>query len=206
MESELIKIFDENRNPIGTATREEVHKNGYWHETFHCWLIQQEKNQLYIYLQLRSPLKKDYPTLLDITAAGHILSHETVEDGIREIKEEIGIDVNMEELITVGVIDYSVFKGEFIDKELAHVFLFKGDFGFKDFTIQREEVSGIYRVTFDDFEQLWLGNLNEVHAIGFEESGLGERMSIDKTVTKADFVPHEKSYYEKVIRSIKNLV
>ncbi|MBE4907512.1 NUDIX domain-containing protein [Bacillus luteolus] len=206
MESELIKIFDEDRNPIGVATREEVHKNGYWHETFHCWLIQQEKDQLYVYLQLRSPVKKDYPTLLDITAAGHILSHETVEDGIREIKEEIGIDVNMEELISVGVIDYSVIKGEFIDKELAHVYLCKGEFGFKDFTIQREEVSGIYRVTIDDFEQLWLGNLNEVPAIGFEESGLGERMSIDKSVTKADFVPHEKSYYEKVIRSIRKLV
>lgn len=206
MESEMIKIFDENRKPIGTATREEVHKYGYWHETFHCWLIQQEKDQMYVYLQLRSPVKKDYLNLLDITAAGHILAHETVDDGIREVKEEIGININMENLVPVGVIDYTVVKGEFIDKELAHVYLYQGEFGFKDFSIQIEEVSGIYRVTLDEFEQLWLGNLDKVPAVGFEESGLGTRLSIEKTVTKADFVPHEKSYYEKVIRSLRKLV
>ncbi len=206
MESEMIKIFDENRKPVGTATREQVHKYGYWHETFHCWFIQQENDQMYVYLQLRSPVKKDYPSLLDITAAGHILAHETVDDGIREVKEEIGININMQDLVRVGVIDYTVVKGEFIDKELAHVYLYQGGFGLKDFSIQLEEVSGIYRVTLDDFEQLWLGDLDRVPAVGFEESGLGTRKSIEKTVTRSDFVPHEKSYYEKVIRSIRKLV
>lgn len=206
MDSEMIKIFDENRNPIGEATREEVHKQGYWHETFHCWFIQNEGDQMYVYLQLRSSDKKDYPNLLDITAAGHILAHETIVDGIREVKEEIGINVSMDELIRVGVIDYSVVKGDFIDKELAHVFLYLSVFEFNDFTIQLEEVSGIYKIRLEDFEQLWQGDLDRVNATGFEVNKLGERLLVERMVKKADFVPHENIYYETIIESIKKQV
>ncbi|WP_328797176.1 hypothetical protein [Heyndrickxia sporothermodurans] len=70
MESELLKIFDEKRNPIGVASREEVHKKGFWHETFQCWFVSKEEEKDYILLQIRSDQKKDYPNLLDITSAG----------------------------------------------------------------------------------------------------------------------------------------
>ncbi|WP_408006232.1 hypothetical protein ACJROX_16110 [Pseudalkalibacillus sp. A8] len=39
MESELLNIYDDDRKLLGVATREEVHRLGYWHDTFHCWLI-----------------------------------------------------------------------------------------------------------------------------------------------------------------------
>lgn len=90
MELELLKIFGDDRNQIGVASRKDVHRLGYWHEAFHCWFVSNEKGIDYIYLQLRSNSKKDYPNLLDITAAGHLLANETVRDGVREIKEEIG--------------------------------------------------------------------------------------------------------------------
>lgn len=70
MENEMLKIFDENKHQIGIATREEVHRLGHWHEAFHCWFVSREEEKDYIYLQLRSDMKKDYPSLLDITAAG----------------------------------------------------------------------------------------------------------------------------------------
>ena len=31
MENEKLKIFDKDRNQIGFATREEVHRIGHWH-------------------------------------------------------------------------------------------------------------------------------------------------------------------------------
>ncbi|WP_310793579.1 NUDIX hydrolase [Salipaludibacillus neizhouensis] len=105
-EQEKLKIFDDNRNQIGIASRSDVHRVGYWHEVFHCWFVCNIQGTDYIYLQLRSNKKKDYPNLLDITAAGHLLADETVKDGVREIKEEIGIDVAFEELKQLGVIDY----------------------------------------------------------------------------------------------------
>jgi isopentenyldiphosphate isomerase len=80
MNEEKLSIFDEDYNRLGERTREEVHANGYWHETFHCWLAHydEDSEEDYIYFQLRSDRKKDYPGLLDITAAGHILSHELI--------------------------------------------------------------------------------------------------------------------------------
>ncbi|WP_332455163.1 hypothetical protein [Paenibacillus crassostreae] len=117
MDTELLNIFDDNKKQMGVATRKEVHTLGYWHESFHCWFVGREMEKNYIYLQLRIEMKSDYLNLLDITAAGHIMSDESVSDGIREIKEEIGIDLTIDELEPLGVVDYEVINGNFIDKE-----------------------------------------------------------------------------------------
>lgn len=102
MNDELLTTFDDNGNITGTAPRDEVHRLGLWHETFHCWFVSKEQDMLHIYLQLRSEHKKDYAGLLDITAAGHLLSDEVPEDGVREVQEELGICVAFEQLIPLG--------------------------------------------------------------------------------------------------------
>lgn len=199
-ENEMLKIFDDNRNQIGIATREEVHRLGHWHEAFHCWFVSKEDKR-YIYLQLRSSMKKDYPSLYDITAAGHLLAHETVLDGVREIKEEIGIDVSINDLISLGVIDYHVNKTGFIDKELANVYLYIVDNFINEVTPQKEEVSGIVRTEFESFCKLWLGKLDYIRIEGIEVID-ENKILIDKMIGKDHFVPHEISYYENIIKLI----
>lgn len=61
MNDELLTTFDDNGNITGTAPRDEVHRLGLWHETFHCWFVSKEQDMLHIYLQLRSELKKIMP-------------------------------------------------------------------------------------------------------------------------------------------------
>ncbi|MFE4704405.1 hypothetical protein [Peribacillus simplex] len=108
-------------------------------------------------------MKKDYPNLLDITAAGHLLAHETVDDGVREIKEEAGIGVSFDELVPLGIIEYQQTKEDFIYKELANVFLYESAHSFDDFTLQPEEVSGMVKVVLNDFEELWTGSEDKVN-------------------------------------------
>ena len=203
MESELLKIFDEHRNPVGVATREEVHKMGHWHETFHCWFISRENGVDYIHFQIRSHTKKDYPNLLDITAAGHILAHETVYDGIREVKEEVGIDVSFDELVSLGIINYCVTIEDFIDKELAHVFLYENKKTMDEYKLQIEEVSGVVKAELNSFSKLWFSEVEKIIVEGFEVNEAGERVLIHKTVDKSNFVPHEHSYYESIITSMR---
>lgn len=203
METELLKIFDENRHYTGVATREEVHRLGHWHETFHCWMVGREEGEDYIYLQLRSETKKDYPSLLDITAAGHLLSEETVEDGVREIAEELGISVLFQDLESLGVIGYTIISEELIDKEYAHTFVYKATPRWEDFNVQMEEVAGIVRTKFTSFVNLWRGNVQRIKIEGFFMNQQGEWSSVQKKVGKECFVPHPVEYYETVIERLE---
>lgn len=202
METELLRIFNEDHEPIGVATRAEIHEKGYWHETFHYWLMEKEQGMDYIFLQLRSPKKKDYPHLLDITAAGHLLANETVEDGIREVKEEIGLTVHMEELVSLGILKYSVKMEPLLDNELAHVFLHRKNVPFDSFVLQEEEVAGIYRMKFTDFSALWRDEIQHIPMQGFKVEN-GEKYFYEKSVGKQQFVPHDQSFYQAIINKIQ---
>lgn len=199
MEKELLRIFDENYSPIGTAAREEVHQAGYWHETFHCWIVRTQGKQHTIYLQLRSQQKKDYPGLLDITAAGHLLSDETVQDGVREVQEELGIDVTYEELIPLGVIKYSLTQGSMIDREMANVHLCLSDTNLEDFKPQLEEVEGMMGADWVDFCKLFRGECTEITVRGFVVDQDGTRTTVTRQVSILDFAPHANNYYGTII-------
>lgn len=202
METEQLKIFDANRNEIGVASREDIHRLGYWHETFHCWFISKEKGNDYLYLQLRSNTKKDYPNLLDITAAGHLLANETVEEGVREIKEEVGIDLSFQELIPLGIVDYSVIEEDFIDKEFAHTFLYKSEKSFDDFILQ-DEVAGIVKVDFNHFVEFWFGEREVIKISGFKITSDGNKKFFEEIVGRDKFVPHQLEFYRTVLEKIK---
>ena len=47
---ELLDIYDEKGNLIGTEDRKIVHEKGLWHKTVHCWLYDDKGN---IFFQIR---------------------------------------------------------------------------------------------------------------------------------------------------------
>lgn len=61
MEKELLKTFDENGNARGTATRAEVHREGHWHETFHCWFTEKIGDEHFIFFKSMTQTKKIIP-------------------------------------------------------------------------------------------------------------------------------------------------
>ncbi|WP_273850654.1 NUDIX hydrolase [Guptibacillus spartinae] len=203
MVDERVKIFDENRNPIGVASRDEVHRLGHWHEVFQCWFIRREEGSEKVYLQLRSSLKKDFSGLFDITAAGHLMENESVNDGVREIKEELGVHVSYEELHPLLVMNASIKQNDFIDNEIANIFLFEYNQSFDAFHLQKEEVAGIVQADFDAFYHLWMGMQTDIHVDGFWFNHKGERNKLNQKISKDHFVPHESSYYEAVVKEMK---
>ena len=100
--SELFDVYDEALNHIGVKARADVHRDGDWHQVFHCWVIGRDVDgDAFVILQKRAP-KADYPGKIDISAAGHLEAGETVRDGVREIEEELGLQVQFEDLIPLG--------------------------------------------------------------------------------------------------------
>ncbi len=202
---EELTIYNENHKEIGVADRDEVHKNGYWHETFQCWFVDNHDGIDYLYLQKRSNDKKDFPNLFDITAAGHLLSTETVADGIREIKEELGIDVDWNHLLSLGVIEDPIETNSFLDREWANVFLYRVQ-ETDQFSLQQEEVAGIVKARFHDFYNLCFDQKKEIRVDGWEINELGARTVVNRKISLKDIVPHRKAYFHQVMKRIADTI
>ncbi|CAD2071294.1 putative Nudix hydrolase [Jeotgalicoccus coquinae] len=191
MEDEQLNIFDSKGKFTGTASRADAHKKGLWHETFHCWFISNEEDRVFIHFQLRSPYKKDFASMLDITAAGHLNSDEDVKDGVREIKEELGISLTLNDLIYTGTVPDEIVIDDFNDRELCHVFIYKIPENTEpDYVFMDDEVADIVKIELSAFEKLWS---EKTYSINIDS----------KSINRNSFVPHENRYIDTVIKSIK---
>ncbi|WP_207694962.1 hypothetical protein DOK67_0002736 [Enterococcus sp. DIV0212c] len=204
-ENEVLKIFDENYQQIGTATRQTAHAKGLWHETFHCWFYTINKEDVIIYFQKRSSLKKDFPNQLDITAAGHLLEEESVLDGFREVKEELGIEVSADMAEFLGVLPVEIDLGTFIDNEFTNVYLVRKEITLGNFDLQEEEVESLFPVSLTTLKQLFNGSLSEAVLTGYRQHK--ERQEIVKErFSKNDFCANAQSYYDHLIDSFEKIL
>ena len=203
--TEILKIFDENYNQIGSESRDEVHKQGYWHEVFHCWVLQKQDEEWLIYFQLRSKNKKDYPNQFDITAAGHLLANESIEDGIRELHEEIGLVVAFNELTSLGVIHYEMDNEHIKDYEFANVFIYKLQGTIEDFQLQTEELDGIFCGKLHDFIQLVNGLRNHIQITGYQLDNHIKRY-INRPISLKDMAALPKPYLATFLRRLEKIL
>ncbi|WP_407272593.1 NUDIX hydrolase [Radiobacillus sp. PE A8.2] len=201
---EYLDIFDPNQHHIGQATRVQVHQNGLWHQTFHCWIVSELQGRKYILFQLRHPDKDIFPDLLDISAAGHLSVGEEPLDGVRELQEELGIQVEAEQLESIGVIEEEFSRETFIDREFCHVFLHKSDRPLDAYMIQEDELIGLVHIELNQAMKLFKREITsaQVKGLMWNIEGLKE---VDLTVTMDDFVPHSKEYYMKVLQSADDI-
>lgn len=149
---EFIDVLDERRNKVGIVrNRELVYKNGDWHKTVHIWLIN-SKNELLI--QKRAKDKQTFPNLWAISIAGHVISGETsIEAALREIKEEIDVDVNPNDLKLIFTIKrIQEYKNGFLHVH-DDVYLFKYDLDLYNTKIQKEELTDIRFINYKELEE-----------------------------------------------------
>ena len=91
---ELIEIVDENGNFTGQVMdKEEAHDKNLLHNELGIFIINDKKE---ILLEKRSANKRFNPNKWGL-CAGHVDAYETLEEAaLREIKEEVGLDVSIE--------------------------------------------------------------------------------------------------------------
>jgi isopentenyl-diphosphate delta-isomerase type 1 len=98
-DNEILEIVDSHDNAIGTGTRGEIHRMGFFHRAVHMFVFNRA-GQLYI--QRRSGSKDRHPGKLDSSAAGHVDPGETyAETAIRELREELGIQAEVKEILRI---------------------------------------------------------------------------------------------------------
>lgn len=146
---EILDIVDAYGQPTGeTVERSVAHNEGIRHRTSHLWLARKKGDQTQILVQKRSDEKDSFPGCYDISSAGHIPAGVDFKpSAIRELKEELGIDANEDELIYCGYrhIDYAgEFHGmPFRDRQYTNTYVMWKDLELSDFTLQAEEVSEV---------------------------------------------------------------
>lgn len=97
------------------------------------------------------------------TTGGHVDSGETPYTTIvREVKEEIGIDISKEKIIDYGFLLY--------DMPLRYLFYLKKDINTKDVDVQKEEVDYVKYMSVSDIRKLIdEKQMLESHGIMFNE-------------------------------------
>lgn len=151
---ELIDILDKSGNFTGkTALKSEAHSKGLFHQTIHVWCY---TNTGKVLLQQRGAEKETYPLKWDVSVAGHIAAGESPKLGaFREVEEEIGLTIDLNELEKLTVLKKEVKHPNGIwDREFTHIFLYRLDENTK-LTKQDEEVEALQWLTISELQQ-WI--------------------------------------------------
>lgn len=151
---ELIDIVDAKGIPTGeTCMKSIAHEKGLMHSSVNIWLIN-EKDQILV--QKRGANVTISPNEWDVSVAGHIAAGETpINTAVREISEEIGLEVNRKDLHFASLFKgYTVYPDGLIDNGFCHIFIYKGNFEVEELTPQKEEVAELKLMRLEELEAL----------------------------------------------------
>ena len=180
---EYLDIWNSDGQPTGqSCLKDEAHQNGWFHPTVHIWFYNATPALL---LQKRSLTKDTFPGFWDVSVAGHVSAGESILDGaIREVKEEIGLDIIASDLKPLDIRkNTNRFKNGIIDCEFQHVFLVKLEIPVSQLHIQETEVDAVRLFSFEELQDCMIGNHSTYN-----------------------IVPADMSYYQFVMDAVLNIL
>lgn len=150
---ELVDILDENGEYTGQSLlKSEAHQKGLLHPTVHVWFY--TKNQELLF-QKRAAIKETFPLQWDVSVAGHIAAGENIENSaVREVEEEIGLHIQIEDLVKVGVSKSEhQHPNGIIDAEFNHCFIAELKKPLESLKLQVEEVEELRLISTKGIKQ-----------------------------------------------------
>lgn len=141
---ELIDVLNEDGTKTGeVVTRKEVHERGLWHRIVVIAVIDKERHLL---MQQRSKYVKTNPEKWDVSVAGHVSAGQTsMGAAIREVKEEIGLEIKQEELTYITTYSEPTRRqGDIIDNQFFDFYIvIKPKIEIESIHIQESEVENV---------------------------------------------------------------
>jgi isopentenyldiphosphate isomerase len=219
---ELLEVYDPDGNPTGQAKpRGAVHLEGDWHLAFFCWIARpgptrdvdrpgastpSSAQRIEILLQHRAARKDVWPLRFDASAAGHIRFGESLEEAAREVREELGIQVELSDMIGLGRHrQQHQHANGLIDREHHALHLLTPGPSDEAYLPDPLEVAGLAWIGADDLLALVEGRLEQAtvryRAVDAPPDGFVER-----TLTPADLVPYEDGYHRRLIGEIRRAI
>jgi 8-oxo-dGTP pyrophosphatase MutT (NUDIX family) len=213
---ELFDLVDPEGRPLGrTKPRGLVHRDGDWHRSLHLWVILDvirdgvpqrelpgvvEPATPLVLFQRRSLQKDTQPGALDLAVAGHLGAGETVEDALREAREEIGLDVGPTEVTRLGVRRRAHERPGVRDREIQEVFVTVARRALASFTPDADEVSALLTLPLPEAIRLATAQGEGARAQA-EEMPTGSGVPRACTVTSTDLAQQDH-YFAVALASI----
>lgn len=179
--------------------RKAAHLAGEWHRTFHCWVVSGSPKPSLLF-QLRSAAMESFPDTLDVSAAGHLEAGESVAEGVREVREELGVDFDDQQLHPLGdrVEVADQVNGQ-RNREYQSVYLLRLDAALESYTPQVSEVAGLLWLPLDHGLRLFAGESQTAPTHGIAYNAEGEEwLAVNRVVREEDFLPRIQRYYLSV--------
>lgn len=180
---ERIDIWSESGQPTGKdCPKHEAHQKGWFHPTVHVWFYTSDHK---ILMQQRGTNKETFPSLWDVSVAGHVHAGESIEDAVlREVEEEIGLAISKTDFTLLDVRkNINIHPNGIKDCEFQHVFLIELKTSIDDLVIQEEEVDDIHLFSIEDLN-----------------------LCISKTHPDFTIVPSDMEYYRFIIEKMENTI
>jgi isopentenyldiphosphate isomerase len=195
MPDEALDIVDEKHNLVGVAGKGEAHRLGLWHYAFHCWLYRVDTGaDVRLLFQQRGPDKALFPGLFDISAAGHYRAGEAVAEGVREVEEELGIEILFDDLIGLGTRAEVFEVGDIISREFCRTFLGRTTLEPAAFHPAEPEVTALVEVPVADGLAMCSGTWAVAGCSGIRH-GAGRWREFESELSLRDLVPRPARYY-----------
>lgn len=140
---ELVDIYNDKHEKLNyTKVRKELTEGEFRLSCF-VWIINDKEELL---IQQRASTSKKYPNYWETTSGGALLGEDAIIGTIRELEEELGIQVNKEDLRFIG--SYARIN------DFVEVFLLKSNINIKDLKLQADEVQTAKWVSIKEFEDI----------------------------------------------------
>jgi len=142
---EIWDVYNKYREKTGrTHERGITMEEGDYHLVVHVWIIN-DKGQFLI--QKRQPWKTGYPNMWDCAAAGSAIQGDSSKEAaIRETKEELGIDLDINKAEILFTIKFSC--------GFDDIWFVRQNVDINDLKLQYEEVADAKWVSENDIKQM----------------------------------------------------
>jgi isopentenyldiphosphate isomerase len=194
---ELFDVCDPWGHPLGlTKPRDDVHRDGDWHRSAHLWIVTSTGLLLF---QRRARDKDTWPGRFDASVGGHYQAGEGREGPVREAREELGLSLDVRELIALGVRRVESRDRGIVDRELQDIFLLRRDLALTAYRPDPQEIDGLALLSVADAVLLHAGTLDRATALVLPRGAAAPERA---AVTPSDLIPGRGPYLAALARAI----
>ena len=204
---ELLEVYDAAGRPTGRAkARGAVHRDGDWHLAFFCWVARPAPNGPEVLLQHRSLAKDVWPGRFDASAAGHVRFGETLAEAAREVREELGIAVELGDLVPLDRHRQEHrHPNGLIDREHHALHLLLPGPPDAAYAPNPAEVLGLAWVGAADLLALVAGRRQTIES-RYLPAGASAAVASPRILRRDDLVPYDDGYHRRLVERIRELV